>query len=68
MKINSILIPLFIGTVLFTSCKKEITDKQVSKDELVKLESKKLNNWFQKTFEKDVADSPMRQTYLGQKN
>ncbi len=67
MKINSILIPLFIGTVLFTSCKKEITEKQVSNDELVKLESKKLNNWFQKTFEKDVADSPMRQTYLGQK-
>ena len=67
MKINNILIPLFIGSVLFTSCKKETTNKEVNNDELVKLESKKLNNWFQENFEKDVADSPMRQTYLGQK-
>ena len=67
MKINNILIPLFIGSVLFTSSKKETTNKEVNNDELVKLESKKLNNWFQENFEKDVSDSPMRQTYLGQK-
>ena len=54
MKINNILIPLFIGSVLFTSCKKETTNKEVNNDELVKLESKKLNNWFQENF--DIVD------------
>lgn len=57
---------LFLGLlILFTSCKKE--NKEISNTEKIELESKKLNDLFQKSFEEDVAESPMTQTNLGQK-
>ncbi len=57
---------LFLGAlILFSSCKKE--NKEISEVEKIKLESKKLNDLFQSSFEEDVAESPMTQTYLGQK-
>ena len=66
MKFTSIIIPLFTAGALVSSCKKEVTKSTtLNNQELVIQESEKLNNWFQKSFDQDVADSPMQQTYLG---
>jgi uncharacterized protein (DUF885 family) len=67
MKIIKVTVLFLLAILFFVSCKKEIKKPATNNSELVKNESERLNNWFQKTFEEDVADSPMQQTYLGQK-
>ncbi|WP_299885295.1 DUF885 family protein [uncultured Lacinutrix sp.] len=65
MKFSKLLF-FFIGLLFINSCKKE-SKSEVSNSDLIAIESKKLNDVFQKTFEEDVAESPMMQTRLGQK-
>lgn len=65
MKFTSLLTPILVLSILISSCKKESTEKRIAEDDLIAQESKKLNDWFQKSFDQDVADSPMQQTYLG---
>lgn len=62
LKIVSVFL-FIIGTSV--ACKND--SKVLSNEKKTKLESKKLNDLFQKSFEEDVAESPMMQTYLGQK-
>ncbi|WP_062060368.1 DUF885 domain-containing protein [Aquimarina longa] len=63
-----------IGIALFSSfftviaCKqeaKEVEKDTVSSEKVIEEYSKQLNNWFEVQFQEDVANSPMRQTYLG---
>lgn len=67
MKTTTVSIIVLLGLFFYTSCKKETTSNKITNQDMVIMESEKLNTWFQETFEVDVADSPMRQTYLGQK-
>jgi len=61
-----IKLTFLLGIIFFTSCKNETTNNTISTEQ-IKEASKKLNDLFQKAHEEDVADSPMWQTYLGQK-
>ena len=70
---NSINKSLLItaSVIALVGCKSE--KKQEPKQEVITQEqisesSKKLNDWFEDQFQKQVADSPMFQTYLGIKN
>lgn len=65
MKLTKLIV--LLGIIVLTSCKKETTSQEITNHNVVEIESERLNNWFQKNFEEDVADSPMKQTYLGQK-
>lgn len=65
---------LKIGVVLFSSvlsvisCKQEVKDSEKDtaiSEQVVEEHSKNLNDWFEAQFKKEVAKSPMTQTYLG---
>lgn len=65
---------LKIGIVLFSSvlsvisCKQEVKDSEKDtaiSEQVVEEHSKNLNDWFEAQFKKEVAKSPMTQTYLG---
>lgn len=59
---NLIFYLLFIG-ILFTGCKKE-TEKNISEDNQ-QAEVSRLNDFFEREFQKDLSESPMLQTRLG---
>lgn len=65
MKIKNISFFVFVGILfLVFSCNEP---KETYSAEEIMQHSKKLNNYFDTEFEKDVADSPMMQTRLGRK-
>ncbi|WP_103866329.1 DUF885 family protein [Aquimarina sp. I32.4] len=71
MNNTKISVLLFSSFLAFTACKQEVKepkqeDLAVSK-QVIEERSKKLNDWFEKQFQEELARSPMMQTYLGVK-
>lgn len=59
---------LFSSVLALTGCKQEVKDPEqdaVSHEEIIKEQSKKLNDWFEVQFQQEIDKSPMMQTYLG---
>lgn len=69
MKITSKLLCIFFLIAGITSCEngKEAKEEKTYTEAEVAEHSKRLNNWFQEQFKQDLADSPMTQTYIGDK-
>lgn len=62
------IILLFSWFFITISCKQETKKSEVdivSSEKMIEEHSKHLNDWFEKQFEEEVANSPMKQTYLG---
>ncbi len=68
MNINIKKVGLIALGISVMACKNDATAPKVEYTaEEIAAESEKLNNWFQAQFEESVANSPMTQTYIGDK-
>ncbi|WP_108809364.1 DUF885 domain-containing protein [Aquimarina spinulae] len=59
---------LFSSVLALTGCKQEVKAPEqdaASQAEIIKEQSKKLNDWFEAQFQQEIDKSPMMQTYLG---
>ncbi|MFC5044773.1 DUF885 domain-containing protein [Aquimarina hainanensis] len=58
-------VPVLCALIVLGSCKKEEKKETTPSQEEIAAYSKKMNDWFEETFQEDVAESPMWQAYLG---
>ena len=67
---TTVLKMLLITSFLVVSCKKEAKTQTTSHHTVEEIadNSKQLNNWFQEQYKIDLANSPMFQTYIGDKS
>lgn len=58
-------VSVLCALIVLGSCKKEEKKETTPSQEEIAAYSKKMNDWFEETFQEDVAESPMWQAYLG---